>query len=385
MNIAIFMDCYPPMKNGVISSALMLKRGLEARGHKVVVVSVNVEGKEIKETEDTLLFPQISLDFGSKQGFGYALINRKKLINFLNKHNTQLIHIHTEFPVGKAGIKAAKKLGIPYVATSHTLWEQYSNYSFLLKIKPLVRTYLKNVYKKAEILILPSLKLMDYYRKLLGENKRIEVVPNPMDTELFLPMSENEIIKHREKLGIARDAIVINCTGRVGPEKRVIETFFAMAKALKKSTNAFALIVGDGPELEKLKKIAEKEGLSSRVIFTGFVNWEEIKLYYGISDIYVTASTSEIDGLTPIEAALCGNAIVVRRDLAFSDKLEPGKSGFFADTDEELADYLIKLIEDRKLLESFKKFSPQVGRKRSIPLHAEKMEAVYIEAISSGR
>ena len=74
------------------------------------------------------------------------------------------------------------------------------------------------------------------------------------------------------------------------------------------------LIVGDGPERESLEQQARDLHLESQVIFAGMVPFDQIQDYYALGDIFVSASTSETQGLTYIEALACGIPLLVRQD-----------------------------------------------------------------------
>ena len=147
MNIAIFTDCYKPIKNGVVTSISQLKDGLEKRGHEVIIITVDVPNYEEKD-ENIFRLPSIKAGFGSGTEQRFGIFNQGAINRFLKKKNIQLIHTHTEFPIGYCGKWAAKKLKIPHIHTTHTMWEDYTHYLMNGKLisKKLQKSKVSNVF-----------------------------------------------------------------------------------------------------------------------------------------------------------------------------------------------------------------------------------------------
>lgn len=381
MNIALFLDCFTPMKNGVITSALQLKEGLEKKGHHVCIVSVLVKGYENKDP-DVLLIPQIELDFGSKQGFGAALVNHKKVINFLKEHKVELIHSHTEFMIGLAAKKAAKKLGIPRISTTHTMWEMYHNYSPLLGIKPLWRTYFRYYMKGTSVIVAPSVKAKKYDNLVVPEIP-VQIIPNGIDMAKFKqkPMTKEELHDLRARYHLTPEDKILIFVGRIGPEKRVAELYQSMVPVMKKHPHVKMVFVGDGPAHEELQQKANELGLSGQTIFTGFVDWKEVYRLYSIANLFVTASLSEVHPMTLIEAAICGVPSIARRDDSYLDLIEEGKNGYMANTDEEMTELVENLLLDDKKLKAFSEEALRISRKFSAENHVARMEKLYKKVI----
>ena len=127
MRIGIFTDSYTPFINGVTTSVLMLKKGLEKKGHTVYVVTVNNENMKYKldEKGKVLRLPGVPIGI-----YDYRLtgIYPLKAINIIKKWNLDVIHCQTEFGVGTFARIIAKQLNIPLVHTYHTMYEDYIHY-----------------------------------------------------------------------------------------------------------------------------------------------------------------------------------------------------------------------------------------------------------------
>ena len=115
--------------------------------------------------------------------------------------------------------------------------------------------------------------------------------------------------------------------GRISKEKNLDEIIRHFYEIQNEDTQVKLVIVGDGPELDELKRQSVELKLEDNVIFTGAVPWSEIQDYYAMGDIFVSASTSETQGLTYAEALASGLPILVRRDECLKGILSPMKNG----------------------------------------------------------
>ncbi|ADN02887.1 glycosyltransferase [Spirochaeta thermophila] len=385
MNIAFFMDCFPPMKNGVVTVVLQARDALVRRGHHVVIVSVDTSHHPYTGHEDFLLFPQISLDFGSKQGYGYALTRKKRVIEFLKSHRIEIVHSHTEFATGFAAGKAARALGIPRVCTAHTMWEDYAHYFPLLKMKPVVRTYFRRYLKGASLLIAPSPKSALYFREITPWMETV-VVPNGIDIQRFKDNIREEVVREiRERYRLSPGHRVVLFVGRMGPEKRIEELYEAMKPLLRRREEVRLVYVGDGPGFDPLAQRVKAEGMEDRVILTGFVDWEKIAAFYSIAEVFVSASLSEVHPITTLEAAAAGLPLVCRRDVSYEGVVREGENGFQVDEDADLAEKVALLLEDTALRDRMAAASRSVADEYSIDRHAERLLEVYTRVLTDHR
>ena len=105
------------------------------------------------------------------------------------------------------------------------------------------------------------------------------------------------------------------------------------------------LLVGDGPYRESLEKRSREMQIENKVIFAGMAKPEKIVQFYKIGDIFVSASQSETQGLTYIEAMAAGVPIICKKDSCLDDVVINGENGFEYTTDDEFKEALSKLIE----------------------------------------
>src|SRR5574344_1000855 len=116
MRIGLFTDTYPPFINGVSTSVLMLKQGLEKLGHEVFVVTVNDESFSYKKEDNVLKIPSFPVCI---MNFRQSGIYPLRALKIIKKWNLDIIHTHTEFSIGTFARLVSKQFNIPLVHTYH--------------------------------------------------------------------------------------------------------------------------------------------------------------------------------------------------------------------------------------------------------------------------
>ena len=183
----------------------------------------------------------------------------------------------------------------------------------------------------------------------------------------------------KDKYGI-KDQFIVTFLGRIAKEKSIEVLIDAMKEVVKENDNVLCLIVGGGPQLEELKELVKDDHISNYVIFTGPKPSNEVPSYYHLSNVFVSASITETQGLTYIEAMASGIPAVARYDKNLEDVIDDGVNGYFFKETSELVEILLKLINHNysKMAEaaylSAMKFSSEV--------FYEKVIAVYQQAIN---
>lgn len=384
MNIALFTDSYLPTKSGIVTVVVQLRKILTELGHHVVIVTVSPHGYESAENEDpdVLRIFSIPAPVGDNQYIAFP--HKKVVVNFLKEHNIQIIHSHTEFYIAHAAKSAGKALHIPVVATTHTMWEDFYKYYLfpmgrMVPVK-VIRKIVRRLYKKFYALINVSDKAREYFKSpfMLPFTPSV-VIPNAIDTEAFLAkkFTEEDQLALKKEFGISENDVTLIFVGRIVEEKRVEELFDVIVRTLKARPNVKMLFVGSGSMSYELESETKRLGLGDRVLFTGFVNWENLALYYSLGDIFVTTSLSEMHSMTALEALLSHLPIVARRDESFDDTIFHGKNGFLADTDEEMDGFILDLVDNPQKRKTFAEESFEISKNFSIKLHGLRTVAFY--------
>ncbi len=387
MNVGLFSETYYPEINGVATSVYMLKNELEKRGHNVYVFTTTTPGAPEHE-HNVFRVPSIPFIFITERRVG--LFYQPRLAHVIKRLNLDIIHTHTEFSLGIFGRIMARELRLPVVHTYHTIYEDYTHYLTHFKAldrraKAFARTYTKVCCNTVEQVVVPTEKT----KKLLmtySVHKDISVVPTGIDLDKFerSRYSEAEVHQLRESFGIRPEDKVLLYIGRVSQEKNIEEIITAMPEYMASRSLVKFLVIGSGPALERLQAMVEELGLKERFIFAGAKPWDTIGLYYQLGDVFVSASRSETQGLTYIEAMASGLPVVAREDRCLEEILEQGVNGYtFSDVkglyyglDQVL--FLDQETDYRgNAIEKVKKYSMQE--------FAHQIEKVYQQVISRDR
>ena len=115
----------------------------------------------------------------------------------------------------------------------------------------------------------------------------------------------------------------------------------------KENDQAILVIVGAGPEQEKLEKLTAKLALREKIFFTGYIDIKQMPEVYSEADIFVFASTTETQGLVVLEAAACQLPIIAVKDEAFTNVIKDGFNGYLVTEDTNLfAEKILGLLKD---------------------------------------
>ncbi len=387
MRIGIFTDTYPPFINGVSTSIAMLEKGLREKGHDVFIVTVNPENFSYKyENEDRIIrIPGVPTGIYDYRLTGIYSI---RALNKIKDWKLDIIHSHTEFGIGTFARIVAKQYNIPLVHTYHTMYEDYVHYitkGYFDKTSKKIVEYLTKFYcdKTARELIVPSTKTYDLFIKKYKIQNRVNIIPTGIDISRFFKenVSLSEVKKIKEDLGIKKNDFILLFVGRLAEEKNVELLINAHNEIIKNHKHVKLMIVGSGPDYEKYINLSISLGIKDNVIFTNAIPWNDIPLYYHVADVFVTASTSETQGLTVIEAMAASLPVICADDEAFNRIVINGTNGFLFSDKDEYINCIDKIIEDKKLLIDESIEARNTSEEHSIDKYADKILKVYNRVI----
>lgn len=389
MRIGIFTETYTPYISGLVTSELMLKNALEKKGHTVYVVTANLTSSkyEYDEKERVLRIPGIPTGiYDSRLTSIYPI----KAINKIKSWDLEVIHSQTEFAIGTFARLFAKQYNIPIVHTYHTMYEDYVHYitkgHFDKSSKKLVE-YLTKFYcdKTINELIVPTKKAYDLFKEKYNVKRNIHIVPTGIEVERFYKekIDIKKIRELKKKYNFSKRDFIAIFVGRIAEEKNVPFLIEVTENIIKEKPNFKLLIIGEGPDKENYENMVKERNLEKNIIFTGKVAWEAIPIYYQLGDVFVSASQSETQGLTIIEAMAASLPALCIDDESFRNTVIDDLNGYLFKDKKECKEIILKLMNDKKLLENI-----QIGARNSAEMHsskyfAEKVLDVYKLAINN--
>lgn len=389
MRIGLFTDTYFPHINGVATSVLMLKNSLEQKGHEVYIVTVNHENVKYNYSDNDKVIRIPGLKVGI---YDYRLtgIYPLKAVNQIKKWKLDIIHTHTEFGVGTFARIIAKQFSIPLVHTYHTMYEDYVHYithGYFGDTGKKIVEYLTMFYcdKTISELIVPTKKTYDLFKEKYRVSRDVHIIPTGIELDRFFRKSttDNVINAYKKDLKISDSDFVILYIGRLGKEKSIDFLIDCHKELVKVNKNYKLIIIGDGPDMETLKKQVNKNNLDNNVIFTGKIPWDQVPNYYMLADVFATASKTETQGLTVIEAMAASVPVVCIEDDSFKNTVINNVNGKFFNNKKEYINILKDLLNNPNQLKCLKDEARNSIEKYSTKYFAKKVLEVYRKAIDS--
>jgi 1,2-diacylglycerol 3-alpha-glucosyltransferase len=381
MRIGLISDCYHPTPNGVAGVVATLAAGLEARGHHVVLVAPRWPGdagavRPADHAPRSFPFlPTIALRLAPATAGSIARLARRERL--------ELLHTHTEGPLGLAARRAASQLGTPALHTLHTFYRHYLHYLPSGRLAPevtarTVRRTLGWFLRPYDRVIAPSTAAQEHVAALAPEVPTA-LVPNGVEPDVPPPDEEERRAIERllAPIGGSGPAPLLLSVGRIAPEKRARELVDALARRLPSHPDARAMLVGGGRLLPALRREVADRGLQDRIALPGILPHRHVLGLLRHTSVYVTASVSENHPLALLEAAVAGVPLAVRGDANLGELAIEGTSAVVADGDDDLVRRALTLATDRPRREQLGAGARRLARRCSTDVHLDRTETLY--------
>ena len=384
MKILITTDWYVPAVNGVVTSVKNLRRGLEARGHEVRILTLSQSTQSWEEEGVTrlgsvpvgLVYPGARLRSTLVRGW----------VKELAEWGPDVIHSQCEFSTFFLARLLAEHLDVPLVHTYHTVYEDYTHY-FSPSVrfgKKAVSVFSRWVAAQTDCLLAPTAKV----RQLLmsyGVDRPVFVAPSGIELDRFAgePDPIHQAVLRRS-LEIPEEHLILACVGRLAAEKNLDE-LLALRASLGDAPVTL-LLVGDGPDRARLESLAAGLGLSApAVVFVGMVPPSQVPDWYQLGDLFVSASTSETQGLTYIEALAAGVPVLCRADPCLDGVVREGENGWQYHSADEFRSRLEWYLAHPDRWQAMADRARQSAEPFSLHHFAGQVEAVYRQQIARRR
>ena len=381
MKILITTDWYAPVVNGVVVSVLLLQRELEKLGHEVRVVTL---APGLRSFRKGPIYYIGSVSAGKiYPGARLRLGRSEALLEQLEAWGPDIVHSQCEFSTLRVAMAIAHRMDVPVVHTYHTVYEDYTHYLPVgRRAGKLVATTLsRRVCRRMACVVVPSGKVERLLRSY-GVSRRIEVIPTGIDLSAYRQApdpGEQEALRRR--LGIPKGKLVLLYLGRMAREKGLETLIDHLAQADRR--DAVLLLVGDGPDREEILSHARERRLP--VIFAGMVPHSEVPNYYRLGDLFVTASTSETQGLTYFEALAAGLPVLCRRDPCLEGVIEDGVNGWQYGDGTEFGRHLERFCGDKDLRQRMAQAAEETAERYSAETFGRAAEALYRSVLEQER
>lgn len=379
MKILLTSDWYDSAVNGVVRSVQNLRRGLEARGHEVRVLTLS-QNIHSHVSDGAICLGSVNAGMIYPGARVRVMLSKAPIRELLEWH-PDVVHSNCEFSTFWMARYIAEHLEIPLVHTYHTVYENYTHYfSPSPKLgRQLVGHFSHWIAGRTDCIIAPTEKVAGLLRGY-GIATPIRVLPTGIDLERFAPPeTDGERNELRTALEIPENHTILLSLGRLAKEKNCQELLRLLAPFRGK--NVTLVIVGDGPFRSALEQQTAELGLEGQVRFTGMVDPEQVGRYYQMGDLFVCASTSETQGLTYFEALASGLPMLCREDECLDGVVINGRNGWQYRTEEGFRQRLQHFLDHPEEHEAMAQSALETGQRYSVSAFAEGAEQIYWDCI----
>lgn len=342
MRIAIFTESYEPIINGVSVCVSTLRDGLSRRGHEVFVFAPAFQGYH-DEAEHVYRLPAthtvLMRDYPFPVPFAPEARRAFASLDF------DIVHTQTPFLLGVMGAKWARRFGVPFVSTNHTLYTEYAHYC-PVRPKALTKWFLTRLmrwyYSGCDAIVVPSSPVEKILRSY-GVKNRVEIIKTGIEPVCQLPPEHRGEARRRH--GVGEGDFMLLYVGRIAREKNLRMLLTAFKAVAARHDNAKLVLVGGGPALAETKVFAAGLDLGDKIEFVGMLKRQEIAPIYGAADAFAFPSTTETQGIAICEALSAGLPVVAVNAGGIPENIEAGVDGFLTEDDPaQFADRISFLI-----------------------------------------
>ena len=334
MRVLYVSDVYFPRVNGVSTSIATFRADLAQLGVATTLVAPRYEGAAADLPADRVIRVPAGGVPGDPEDRRMRWSALQAVLAAIEPGECDLVHVQTPFLAHYAGVRHARRLGIPVVETYHTFFEEYLHHYVPLLPRPLGRWVARAVTRSqcaaVDALVAPSepmrAKLAEY-----GVRTPVHVIPTGLPEERF---RRGDGARFRLQHGLPAGRPLLLYVGRVAHEKNIGFLLTSLVEVRSTHPEAMLVIAGEGPARAALVAQAQRLGLAPDVAFVGYLDRERgLADCYAAASVFVFASRTETQGLVLLEAMAQGCAVVSTAHLGTASILVPGCGAHVAPDD----------------------------------------------------
>ena len=353
ITVGLFIDVFFPMTDGVVMVVDNYAKRL-VKFCNVIVFCPRYIGKEY----DDSIFPyQVVRCRSLKVPFlDYSLPMPKMDRNFqknLNEYNIDIVHIHSPFTIGEAGIKYAKHHHIPAIATMHSQFRQ--DFKRAVWNDTLADTLTKKiirVFNKCDECWAVNREVARIFHEDYGYKKMPRVMNNATEM-LPVPDYDKACELINEKYHLKNEKVLL-FVGRINALKNIffIVDALKIVHNTKPDINFKMFFIGNGQDEDKLKKLIKKNGLQDNIMMVGKIaDRNLLASFYARCDLFLFPSLYDSSSIVQIEAASQKTPVLFIEGAATAATVTNNVNGFIVSNDvKTYAKAIIKILSNEKLL-----------------------------------
>ncbi len=298
MNILTITNSYFPNKGGVASSVESLASGLRRTGWNVLVLTPQFH----PDDESIAGVQRLPLtDWDRVLANDFRIAPDSALYRQIGAFHPDLIHIHGPFHLGPVATRLADDLALPLVYTHHTKLEEFIHYSAAANLtSEAVQAFYVGFANQCDLVLAPSGVITNDLQKL-GVKRPLHIMPSGLHASWFAEKSDALVASDRHRIGIV---------GRVSKEKSSRALAQAAISYLKRDDSADLVVIGDGGQLEEIRRDSAAQGLMHRITCTGFIDNQAVGAHLDQLDVVINAPDTDTQCIVLLEAQARGVPVI---------------------------------------------------------------------------
>ena len=341
MLIGQFCESYPPTVDGVGRVMFSYCLHLKALGHRALYIAPDNRRFARPTGAETLLYGGVHVP-GEAYRAGIPMWN-DAYRHAVKDMKFDVLHAHSPFFSGHEARRLARRDGAPLVATFHSkYYEDFLKATHSKLIARAVVRYIVNYYHTCDEVWAVNRQTSEVLKQY-GYRGEPVVMPNGTDPFTLSDEARREALR---RYPIRDDAPVLIFAGQQNFKKNPHLVLRACA-ILKQEGRPFQLLmVGNGPDLNRLKVMGRELGLTDDIIFTGFLNDRDtLMALYERADLMVFPSLYDNAPMVVREAAVMGTPSLLVEGSCSAEGIRDGENGYLcAATPEAIAQTITRAL-----------------------------------------
>jgi glycosyltransferase involved in cell wall biosynthesis len=377
VRIALFSEVYWPMVSGVGVTLLRLTRALEERGHQIRVYSATYPlPKGQRDRPEVHRSPSIPLFLYPDVQWAFPRL--REVVDDVVRFRPDVVHVATEFALGLTGLKVARQLRLPLIASSHTDYDKYAGRYGVDWALRMGWHYMRWFYGQAHRVLCPS-RIYQAHLHSRGVT-HTGLWSRGVDPAFFHPRFRSE--GYRKALGVGPEDLLVTYIGRIAREKNLTQLLAAWDALAPYRGSAHLALVGRGP-LEEAIRRREIPG----VHVTGLMHDRDLSEAYASADIFVFPSATETFGNSLLEAMGSGLPCLAAAAGGVLEFARHGENSWLVapNSAAAVAEGLHRLMEDAALRRRLSDGALRTARDRGWDEVYDQLLDDYRDAIESRR
>lgn len=316
LRVALFSGNYNYVMDGPVRCLNRLVSHLQQQGHEVMVFAPTTDNPAFQHAGTLVSVPSAPLPGRSE--YRLALGLPRTIRATLDDFDPDLFHLAAPDWLGHSALKLAERWSIPAIASFHTRFDTYARYYGGAWLEAWMTAMLTRFYNRCDQVHVPSQSMLRTLQ-LQGVDTDLRIWSRGVDRAAFDPARRD--LDWRRGMGVADDEVLVVFVGRLVLEKGLDKLTQAYDRAEADSAKVRFLVVGDGPERERLQTRLP------RAVFTGYLCDAPLGRAYASGDLFFNPSVTETFGNVTLEAMASGLPVVCADATGSTSLVAHGRTG----------------------------------------------------------